>query len=69
MKAMLAATALLSLLASPAAAIAQPQSTTLKSASSAQSVFRSETVIAVENDDGTISHTVVVTRYYFLGFE
>lgn len=36
---------------------------------SAQSVYRTERTILIENNDGTISETTITTVYYVFGYE
>jgi hypothetical protein len=67
MKSLLAGTALLAALASPA--IAQPTTASHASAPSAQSVYRSVSTTEIVNSDGSVTEVHVVTRYYVFGYE
>ena len=67
MKLLLAGTALLTVLASPA--VAAVPTTMANSATSTQSVFRTVSDTEIVNSDGSVTEIHVVTSYTVFGYE
>jgi hypothetical protein len=67
MKSLLAGTALLVALASPA--IAQASTVSATSSPSSQSVYSTVSTTEIVNSDGSVTEIHVVTRYYVFGYE